>query len=315
MNKFIIALGLSATSLLCLAGERVDNTLEAKADGRVNIEHLSGKAVIRTWDRNEVRVSGELDDRAEELVFKRRGDEIIIHVRMPKINWGSWGKDDGDDLEIHVPRGSFVEYETVNADLDASGFTGGAELSSVNGELRVTDLKGRLLIDTVNGRIRAENLQGDIKLSSVNGEIEDEGSSGEEIRYDSVNGDIRASTSIGRVRMETVNSDAELKLAKVEKLTLETVNGDTEVWLDLQEQGEVSASNVSGNLELHFATMPSARFDIEGHAGGSFTNRLSDDKASKAKYGPSRWLKFSTGSGAALVNVSTVSGRVLLDKD
>jgi hypothetical protein len=57
-----------------------------------------------------------------------------------------------------------------------------------------------------------------------------------------------------------------------------------------------------------------ARFDIEGHAGGGITNKLSDDKMQKAKYGPNRWLKFSLNGGSAKVNVSTVSDRVRLGK-
>ena len=51
-----------------------------------------------------------------------------------------------------------------------------------------------------------------------------------------------------------------------------------------------------------------------GHAGGKITNNLSDDKMQKAKYGPSRWLKFSLHGGSAKVDVSTVSGRIKLDK-
>jgi hypothetical protein len=58
----------------------------------------------------------------------------------------------------------------------------------------------------------------------------------------------------------------------------------------------------------------SARFDIEGHAGGGISNDLSADKMQKAKYGPNRWLKFSLNGGSAKVNVSTVSGRVGLGK-
>lgn len=297
------------------AAETVDKSLEAEPDGRVVIEHHSGKAVIRTWDKPRVQVKGSLDSRAEGFIFEARGNEIRIEVKMPRSygsDWLNWNKEE-DDLEIYLPAGSFVEYENINADLDASDIRGGVELSSVNGEIRVRDLQGRIQISTVNGEIQSHNLSGNINLNTVNGEIRDKGSRGDEIVYESVNGDISADTQIPRVKLETVNADSELKMGRTERLRASNVNGDTRVRLELTENGEVSASSVSGSLNLRFQSDVSARFDIQGHAGGDLRNKLTDDKPGKAKYGPSSWLKFSTKQGSGRVNVSTVSGTVVVD--
>lgn len=156
-------------------------------------------------------------------------------------------------------RAVFVEYENINADLDASGIQGGADLNSVNGEIRVADLRGRIRISTVNGKIHSQGLNGNINLNTVNGRIEDRGSSGEDIVYESVNGDIRADTQVPRVKLETVNADSELKMARTEQLRASNVNGDTSVRLELAEGGEVKASSVSGSLQLQFQQGVSAR--------------------------------------------------------
>ncbi|ALS97703.1 DUF4097 family beta strand repeat-containing protein [Lacimicrobium alkaliphilum] len=298
------------------AAESVDKTLPADMNGRVSIEHHSGKAVIRTWDKPQVKVTGTLDSRAKGFIFETRGNEIRIEVEMPRnyqngSNWLNWDKEE-DNLEIFLPADSFVEYENINAELDAKDIRGGVDLSSVNGDIRVTDLQGRIRISTVNGDIRSQDLNGNINLNTVNGDIKDRDSRGEEIVYESVNGDIRADTQIPRVKLETVNADSELKMGRVEQLKASNVNGDTSVRLELAEGGEVKASSVSGRLELRFQKEVSARFDIEGHAGGDLRNKLTDDKQGKAKYGPSRWLKFSTKEGSGRVNVSTVSGTVVL---
>jgi DUF4097 and DUF4098 domain-containing protein YvlB len=298
------------------AAESVNKTLPAEMDGRVSIEHHSGKAVIRTWDKPQVKVTGTLDSRAKGFIFEARGDEIRIEVEMPRnyqsgSDWLNWDKEE-DDLEIYLPADSFVEYENINADLDAKDIRGGVDLSSVNGQIRVADLQGRIRISTVNGEIQSQNLNGNINLNTVNGDIQDSDSRGDEIVYESVNGDIRGDTQVPRVKLETVNADSELRLGRVEQLKASNVNGDTSIRLELAENGEVKASSVSGSLQLSFQKEVSARFDIDGHAGGDLRNRLTDDKPGKAKYGPSRWLKFSTRQGSGRVNISTVSGTVVL---
>ncbi|GGD67402.1 DUF4097 family beta strand repeat-containing protein [Lacimicrobium alkaliphilum] len=314
-TNILLGIALLFTANL-MASETVDKLLAAELNGRVSIEHHSGKAVIRTWDKPEVKVTGTLDSRAEGFVFKGKGNEIHIEVEMPRSysndrDWLDWDKQE-DDLEIYLPAGSFVEYENINADLDARGILGGADLSSVNGNIRVQDLQGRIRISTVNGEIQSDNLNGDINLDTVNGKIRDRGSRGDEIVYESVNGDIYADTQVPRVKLETVNAESELRMGHTEQLRVSNVNGDTRVKLDLAEKGEVNASSVSGSIELRFQHGVSARFDIEGHAGGRLRNKLTDDKPGKAKYGPSRWLKFSTEKGSGRVSVSTVSGTVLL---
>jgi len=57
----------------------------------------------------------------------------------------------------------------------------------------------------------------------------------------------------------------------------------------------------------------SARFDLQGHAGGRIVNKISDAKEQRAKYGPRRWLEFSHNGGNGRVDVSTVSGRIKVD--
>ncbi|MDF2180312.1 DUF4097 family beta strand repeat-containing protein [Aliiglaciecola sp. CAU 1673] len=314
MNKVLLVVGLSMTGFLALAGERVDQTLDMKLPGRVSIEHQSGHARIHGWDKPQVQVVGELDDRADGLEFIGKENEVRIRVKMPKSNWGSWGNDKGDDLDIYVPRESFVEYQSVNAQLKISDVKGGTDLSTVNGDINMADLAGRIHADAVNGDLRSERLNGDIRLETVNGDIHDSDSQGEEIRYESVNGDIHANSSISKIGVETVNGDAEFKFARVEKLILQTVSGDAEVQLQLSDNGEVDIGSVSGSVDLLFEGEVSATFDLESHAGGNFRNKLTADKPSQAKYGPARWLKFSTGTGTARVEASTVSGRVTLDK-
>lgn len=315
MKQILLGIGLSMLSLTALAGEKVDETIKADKDGYVQIEHLGGYASIKGWDKNEVRVVGELGERTTKFIFERDGNEVLIKVKVKKSrgSW-TWGDEDGDNLEIFVPKASHVNYTSTNANVEVYDVSGSSDIDTVNGNIEVSDLAGRLRIEAVNGNINAKNLEGDIKIETVNGDIKDRDSQASEAQYDSVNGDIDVKVGSLEVKAETVNGDIDLQLGKVEQLNLNTVNGSIEARLDLARQGDVRASSVGGDVNLYFNQDVSARFDLQGHAGGRIINKLTDDKPSKAKYGPSRWLEFSHNGGNGRVNVSTVSGRIKIDE-
>ena len=311
-----VVVGLLFTTHPALAGQKVDQTLDADAQSRIEIEHLNGSAVVKGWDREEVRVEGELSDRARKFIFERRGKNVQIKVEMEstsyKGDWKSWGSGNGDDLTIYVPHGSEVNYTSVNASFDGEDLHGGLDVEVVNGAVSVNDIEGRIRLESVNGHITARKLTGDVNIETVNGSIEGRHSGEGDIKFESVNGDIRISSDSREIQAETVNGDLDLELQVVDELDLSSVNGDIEASMDLQAGGDVRISTVGGSVELIFQEGVSAHFDIEGHAGGKFVNRLTDDKMQKAKYGPRRWLEFSTGGGSAEVEVSTVKGRVEL---
>jgi len=316
MNKLLLSvgIGLCCISQSLFAGEKIDQTIKAEKDGYVEIEHLNGYAEVRAWDKTEVRVVGELGDRTKQFIFERDGNEIVIKVKVKNSKgWNNWDSDDGDELEIFVPKGSKVNYSSVNANVEGSGIQGGAHFDTVNGGIEVKELAGRIRLESINGDISASKLKGDVKIETVNGSIRSSGSKGKEDWYDSVNGDIDVTSASSRINVETVNGDIDLNLGEVYQVHLDTVNGSIEAKMNLLKDGEVDASSVGGSVVLYFQEEVSARFDIRGHAGGEIINKLSDDQVQKSKYGPSRWLEFSLNDGNGKVNVSTVSGRVRLD--
>jgi DUF4097 and DUF4098 domain-containing protein YvlB len=315
MKKILMFAGFLCLSWTALADEKINRSLDVSKTPYVQIEHVNGSAKVIAWDKSEVKVTGTLGDRTERFIFEKDDNEVLIKVKMKNSNgWNNWGSDNGDELEIFVPRQSKVFYSSVNADVELDQVRGGARVETVNGSIEVKELAGRIRLESVNGRITANSLEGDVKISTVNGTIDSRSSKGKEDSYESVNGDIEVTSESGDINVETVNGDIELQLGSVNQLNLDTVNGSIKAKLDLEINGEIDASSVGGSIYLSLQSDVSARFDIEGHAGGKITNNLSDDKVQKAKYGPSRWLKFSLNGGSAKVNVSTVSGRVKLDK-
>lgn len=318
MRKLLMSTGLFfCASYMAVAGEKVDQTLSAAADGYVEIEHVNGFAKITGWDKDEVQVKGELGENTKEFIFERDGDEIIIHVEVEKRNkrWGNWGNDYEDELEIFIPKNSRLSYSATNADVEVYKVFGGSGIETVNGEIKARDLAGRLRFESVNGEIDTKDLEGDVNIETVNGNIRSRSSGSQDGSYETVNGNIDVVTDSPELRAETVNGNIELSLNSIEQLNLNTVNGSIEAKMNLAEKGDVRATSVGGGIELYFQADVSARFDIQGHAGGRIINKLSDHQVKKAKYGPSRWLEFSLNGGSASVDVSTVSGRVKIGKN
>ena len=316
MKQLLIGVGLFSLSAIALAGEKVDRTMDAASDGYVSIEHVNGYAKVSGWDKDEVRVVGELGDRTDEFIFERDGKEIVIRVKVKNHRgWSNWSDEDGDNLEIFVPEGSRINYSSTNANLDVSDIFGGSDIDTVNGDVEAQNLKGRIRVEAVNGDIETKALEGRVTIETVNGDIKERSEEVDGSVYTSVNGDIDVHTTSKDLVAETVNGDIELALQQVEELNLSTVNGSIEAKMTLTKDSDVRASSVGGSITLSFPDDVSARFDIEAHAGGRITNELSNDKMKKAKYGPSRWLEFSVNGGDAKVDVSTVSGRVRLEKN
>lgn len=314
MKKSAIWTSIVLFSQLALAGEKVDRELEAGAGDTIEIEHVNGYAKIIGWDKNRVHIEGELDDRAEGLVFERSRGVVKIEVEMPsrfrRINNEDYKK--GDNLVIKVPHKSRVSYTSVNAQVEAEKLYKNINLETVNGEVEVEDVKGKVYIESVNGDVSTKNMHGSVRIETVNGDIDDKGSTAKKLVIESINGDIESDMKTQEARVETVNGDIKLDLGKVSRLEMTTVNGTIDAHFDLLNDGDVEVTSVGGKINLTMQKDVSANFEINTHAGGKIINDLTGDKVDKPKYGPSRSLEFSTKEASANVEVESVSGRIHL---
>ncbi|MDP5148889.1 DUF4097 family beta strand repeat-containing protein [Rheinheimera baltica] len=312
----LTALMLLNISLPAFADSRetVDESRNVAGNEKIYLEVMSGEIAIKAVNSNQFKIVGKLDEKATGYTLESADGFTRFEMTMPRqVNYRGNEKSNAADLRIEVPIGSSIEFKGVNSDVSLSGITGGSNIGTVNGTIAAVELANLVQLSTVNGEINSKDISGQISLSSVNGKITDVGSSGR-LEYSVVNGEIKARTSAEEVTVSTVNGDAKLKMTSTKQLKLSTVNGEIEAELANSVSPRVSGSSVSGDIELKLDTNVSARFDIKASAGGSIDNKLSDDKASKAKYGPARSLQFTLGSGDGSVELSTVSGDVELDK-
>lgn len=309
-----VLLGMMFVPLASFAGDKIDKSIDVPSDGKIIIENPRGEVDIKSWDKAQFQVVGELDDLATGYTLKNKGNVTEFIVELPKSRRGWNNKGDGSRLTIYMPKNSELDFTGVNVDVSVAKLYGGASITTVNGDIKANELEGRVQLETVNGDVDAYKLAGKLFFETVNGDIEDRDSSGE-LRFNAVNGDIESNTAATEIRLENVNGEVDFTIQSLKDLRLNTVNGEIEVRMqELQEGGRINLDSVSGSIDLYFPQDVNARFDIDAHAGGRIVNKLSNDKVQKAKYGPSKALEFTLNDGSADIEIDTVSGRITLKK-
>lgn len=312
MNKTMLTLGLALLSSASFAGQTIEQTLDAAANGRVLIDNMRGDVKIIGWDKEQVKVSGELDDEADGYEFKRHGNRVIFEVDMPRGNYRDRSK--GSDLTFHIPKNSKLFSEGVLVNFEVSGIHGGSSIETVNGDITASSLSSEVQLETINGTIRTENLQGQIEIQSINGGIEDRNSRGQ-LEFQTVNGPINSTTEAEYIELQSVNSDIELAAMaeQLRELSIQVANASADINVSrLADDGDIRIDSVSGHITLSLDPKVSADFSLQNHAGGRIKNKLSDHEAKRPKYGPGSSLEMSLNGGSGDVMITSVSARIEL---
>lgn len=323
MKKFIpnaltlaLVSGLLLPQLAFAAGAPVNEAKNVSANEKIYIENMRGHVEIKAVKSPVFSVKGTLDEKAEGFDLVSKDGITRFVVKMPRTNysWGDNGNKEGSQLVIEVPQGSALEFSGVNSSVSVTGVSGSSKIRTVNGAINAQQLSNEVELETVNGEIDSISNSGRISLTTVNGEIDDEGSSGRLIA-ESVNGELNLKSSAKEIEVSVVNGEAELTLNGTERLDFSSVNGEISASIKNSKAPRINASSVSGASVLKLDADVSARFKLVASAGGDIENKITGQKADKAKYGPRRSLEFSTGSGDGSIDMSTVSGELRVEKN
>jgi hypothetical protein len=286
---------LLASAMPAFAATPINETRPLAADGRVSIDNVKGRIVVRGWDRPEVRITGSLGDGVEELEIDGTASALTILVRYPQGGWfGSGNGGEPSTLEVNVPVGATVAIDAVSADVDVSGVRGARlEIDSVSGDTLVREVQPReARMDNVSGDIDAQIDSRDVALETVSGDITLGGRLGGKVATESVSGDLRVSAGT------------------VERLTFATVSGDATMSAALAPGASVRGESVSGNLTLRVPAATSAKLRIESFSG-SITSPVG--RVITEEYGPGSHLDATLGGGDGEISLEAFSGNARID--
>jgi DUF4097 and DUF4098 domain-containing protein YvlB len=289
-TKMVFLFLLLVAALPALAQQHVDQTKAASATGVVTVSTISGSIRVSGWSNDQVHVAGTLGRGIEKLEFEVSGRNTTVKVVYPD----NCRKCEGADLEIEVPAGSEVRVHTVSAPIDVDGVTGELDLEAVSGDV------------TVAGRpseVHAEAVSGDVTLAA----------GAAPVIAKSVSGDVTVSEAGDSLRASTVSGDLDVHVARLDRCELSSVSGTVMVNAELAPSGRLEASTVSGGIDLRLPGSVDADFRVETFSG-SISNELGPQAQRTSEFTPGKKLSFSTGSGAARVELKTFSGDVAIRK-
>jgi DUF4097 and DUF4098 domain-containing protein YvlB len=270
IQQTLVAVIAVLAAVPAMAVQNIDRSQATGATPIVEVNNVQGKVTVTAWDRNEVKVTGTIENDEHKFEFTGDTGKVTIAVR-PESKRSSYGRDDDAILEVRVPAGALLRVQTVSADIMATG---------VRGEQR---------LEAVSGDITTELFDQPLDVRSISGDVELRGSGGNgKVHAESTSGNVKARGLAGELEATSVSGDVDLQLGVTSGVRLETVSGDLSARLTLAEGGRVDAQSVSGDIDNCFGPKASR----------------------KSEYAPGQELRFTQGSGNARVSLETLSGDI-----
>lgn len=285
---------LIATTLCCssivLAGQKVNQILDADSDGILYIQNTRGHLQIQGWDKPQIMVQGELDDAAKKLIFKRKGNKAKVKV---VLNEGRH-HGHGSDLKIFVPSDTTLLFKGVNTHYSFSNLTAKLEGKTISGSLLVNDVHSKIMLSSVSGKIKVRDSSGVVIIHSVSAKVDLDG------RYD-------------KAQLKSMNGNVMANIDHISLLRVENVSGNTAIKGELQDNAQVRLNSVSGNIHYVANGKFKGECEIASQFGGKIYNKLTKDKPWKEQL-EKRKLQFVSGDGSGKLVMNTISGTVTLEK-
>lgn len=284
---------LACVALAAHGGERVDQRVDAPPDGTVSVENLAGSITVTGWDREEVRLEGELDDRVERLEFENDGSFTRIKVVYPRNMRGSV---DGSELNISVPAGSRLEVSAVSSEVDVSGVTGIVRADTVSGDISVDAATNDYALESVSGNIRLDGTKpgARVKAATVSGDM----------RLGGIDGELDVTSISGRISADN---------GRYTRVEANNTSGEIGIGGEFTDEGVFRLRSISGDVVLRFATDPAGTFDVTTFSGG-IENDFGPEPQRQGKYSPGMELKFRQDDSDAEFRLNTLSGDIELLK-
>jgi DUF4097 and DUF4098 domain-containing protein YvlB len=291
ITAIVLAAALADT---VMAAERtINETRAVEAKARISIENLAGLIDVSGWDRNEVQITGTLDEQAKKLEIEGSGNVLNIVVRYPQQH--NLNIKEGTRLTIKVPRGCELDVESVSAEVKIAEVVGEISAESVSGNVTVRGAPAELNVDTVSGEI-------DVEVAGVRATLA------------SVSGDILARGVGDKLEATTVSGEIEITAAgPLAELTTESVSGSMKIVASPTKDAQWDISAHSGDVDLTVPAGVNAGFSI-GTFSGSIHDGFGHEAERTDEHAPGRELRFTQGSGGAEIEIESFSGDVVIRK-
>lgn len=225
----------------------MDTTFDVNPNSALRLRNHAGEVVIRTWDRNQVRVEASYssDDRVK-IFASSSAVEIKSETRH--------GHPDVVDYEVTIPRSMSVDLWGLETDITVDGVQNGVRAETMSGDIEIRDASGTLSVRSVEGEISLLKTRGNIEANGVEGDVTVVDFEGE-LRAESIDGEIVLSDiRSGEVYAKTVDGDVSYQgeIRDNGRYYLTTHDGDVVVAVPENVNANVSVATFEGDFEADF---------------------------------------------------------------
>jgi DUF4097 and DUF4098 domain-containing protein YvlB len=258
---------------------QTDQTVDVVKGARLRVENFAGEVIVRTWERDALRVrawhtsrakvnvrttSSGVSVRADEDVRGSVDYEITAPAWMPVRVVGTY-----NFITIEGAQAE-VSAETTRGDVVVRGGTGNITARSITGEVIVEGARGRVTASSVNEGVRIIGASGDITAESNNGSISLTQIRSQNVEVTSINGDIEFEGSAidrGRFRFTTHDGNVTVAIPETSSVTfvIRTYEGRFSSSLDLS--GPPRSEVRRGRRTVYTLNKGTAEMEIETFNG------------------------------------------------
>ncbi len=182
-------------------GFQTDTTVSVSQGTRLKVENQGGDIVVKTWDKNQVRVQASHSRRTHVsinlggavLSLEAEADHGPANMVDYELTVPAWMPLDLEGMYATVNiKGTRapIAVETLDGDITVEGGAETVKLTSIQGRITVTGARGRIELNTVSDDIEAAELQGDIVAETVSGSITVARSDAKSVEIQTVSGEL-----------------------------------------------------------------------------------------------------------------------------
>jgi DUF4097 and DUF4098 domain-containing protein YvlB len=274
---------IAAALLTVPLPQETDTVVPVSPEARLDVHAMGGEVVVRTWDRDEMRVRARHGSRDRVEIS---ASAAVARVRVT----GYRGVPSGVDLEITIPAGMDVDLGGTFLDIDIEGVT------------------GEVMAETVHGNVVLHGGRGVIRLQSTQGTVECEDAEGR-IDVGTMNGSLRLRNVAGEITGETVNGSVTVESADAASVDIATVNGTVTYEGTVRNGGRYLLTSHNGDITFAVPQGSNATMSVTTFAGefvAEFPVTLSETSAGGKRF------SFVLGNGSARVELESFGGTILL---
>ncbi|MEX2270960.1 MAG: DUF4097 family beta strand repeat-containing protein [Vicinamibacterales bacterium] len=255
-----------------------DQTVNVTRGTRISVSNQAGEVVMRSWDRDAVRVTARHSARARVNVRPADGILSIMGSGLGAI-----------DYDITVPSWMPVKV---------TGHYNYIELNGMGAEVTAENVRGDIDIKGGRGFVTAKSIEGKITISGTQGKV----------TATTVNDHLSVDGAAGEVVVESVNGNITLTGMRATGVDASSVNGTLQYRGTLADQGRYSFVTHNGGIRLAIQPTPNATFYVRSYGGGFDHGGVNLKPQGEPRRG--RRNTYVAGTGAAQVELESFNGGI-----